>query len=67
MAYCIMCDNTGVYLEPNDSEKYDEAFENYDRMAIFNLDETRRKALDDVGYTKVTPCPYCHKSPKDYK
>lgn len=66
MEYCLFCDNTGVYLKPNDEEAYDKAFDYYDDMAIFNHSETRKKALDDVGYTRVTPCPHCHKSPKDY-
>lgn len=67
MAYCIMCDNTGVFLKPNDDKAFDKAFDYYDDMGIFNLNETRKKALDDTGYTKLNPCPHCGKSPSDYK
>lgn len=66
MSYCIFCDNTGKYLKPDDEELYDKAFDRYDDMGIFNLDETRKKALKEVGYTVVIPCPHCHKSPEDY-
>ncbi|WP_437629315.1 hypothetical protein [Clostridium paraputrificum] len=64
---CNWCDDTGVYLEPYDNEAYSKAFDRYDAMGIFDLDETRKKALDDSGYTCITPCPHCCKSPADYK
>lgn len=67
MEYCFMCDNTGIYLKPDDEECYDKAFDRYDHMGIFNLEETRINALRDAGYTQITPCPHCHKSPNDYK
>lgn len=66
MGYCIMCDDTGVYLKPNNENAYNKAFDYYDNMGIFNLDETRKRALDDVGYTRLTPCPRCGKS-SNYK
>ncbi|MDU1031632.1 hypothetical protein ACQPUQ_10000 [Clostridium paraputrificum] len=64
---CDWCDDTGVYLEPCNNEVYSKAFDRYDAMGIFNNDEARKKALDDSGYTCINPCPYCGKSPADYK
>lgn len=61
MGYCIHCDNSGKYLKPNNEELYDQAFDRYDAMGVFTHEKTRQKALDDVGYTVVDPCPFCHK------
>lgn len=59
MDYCIYCENTGVYKEPNNKELFDKVFDKYDDMGIFNLEETYDKAINEVGYTKITPCPEC--------
>lgn len=66
MDCCSMCDNTGIFLQPNDQELFDKAFDRYDDMGIFGMDETRKKALEEVGYSRISPCPHCHKSPEDY-
>lgn len=66
MERCIKCDNSGIYLKPNNEELYDKVFDRYDDMGIFTLSDCEKKALDEVGYTAINPCPFCHKSPEDY-
>lgn len=37
---------------------FDEAFDKYDSMGVYCMEECRDKALDDTGY-KIIKCPQC--------
>lgn len=67
MDMCFACDSTGIFLQPNNKELYEKIFDKYDDMGVFTMHEARMKALKETGYTKISPCPCCHKSPEDYK
>lgn len=61
MEHCSACNDTGKYKKPNDEDAFNKAYDRYDDMGIFNLNETYNKAIEEVGYTIITPCPYCHR------
>ena len=57
---CFACDNTGVMLIPNNIEKFDWLFDKYADSGQWNLYECRKKALNEVGYKRIS-CQYCLK------
>ncbi|MBO5484328.1 MAG: hypothetical protein J5979_03845 [Lachnospiraceae bacterium] len=59
MEKCSWCDGIGKFKQPNDEEKYSDAFDKYDAQGIFNMEECRAKALKEVGYTLVK-CSHCN-------
>lgn len=61
MDYCVACSNTGRYKQPNDKEEFDRLFEKYDRPGTMNMHECYNKAINEVGYTAVSPCPFCNR------
>lgn len=66
MKDCRICDGRGFFEKPLDDEKFEEAFDFYDKQACFTLDETRKKALDYVGYVLVK-CPVCQNDEENSK
>lgn len=58
--YCIACENTGWYKDPNDRELFDKLVDKYDQMGIYTANDCYNKAINEVGYTKI-PCPYCER------
>lgn len=59
LSKCYKCDGTGKFLKPDNEEKYDLAFDQYDRIGVFNHSECHMKALKDVGYTAIE-CKQCN-------
>lgn len=57
MDHCIKCDNTGRYKQPNDEAEFDRLFDYYDRPGVLSLGQCYEKAINEVGYTVITPCP----------
>ncbi len=58
MGECFWCNGTGRFKEPKNKEAFDEAFDKYDSMGVYCMEECRDKALDDTGY-KIIKCPQC--------
>ncbi len=56
---CCWCNGTGKFKEPYNSQKYEEVFDKYDSMGVFNMEECRDKALEYTGY-KIVKCPLCN-------
>lgn len=61
MDYCIACDNTGRYKQPNNKEYFDRLFDIYDAPGTLTMNECYNKAINEVGYKIVSPCPYCNR------